>query len=371
MDNTISHSTSPSLSIADEALSREFHFFLSKPFNDKRKEGFYTSMSTMMNAGLNLKTALEIVIEEEKNVNLRTILAQLLQQMIQGKSLVTGMDTIPGITPYETKSVEIGEETGKLPEVFEQLANYYHDKVELKRKVTGAISYPVLILTMAIGMVAAMTIFLVPLYKQMYSQFGGELPAITKMLILVSDVVNEHWLGTCLALLCTVVFIRFAWKSDTVKELCQGLLIRIPVIGKLIQKVELSKFTRSISLLVSSGKPLVDSLNLTSGMTGFIPLAKSLKDAGIAVTKGSPLYQTLKNDKVFDKRITSYVRVGEEVGRLGSMFLTLSNMYQKEVNHQLTILTRMMEPALMLIVGAIVGFVVIALYLPMIGMGVQ
>ncbi len=342
---------------------------LFKVLTEKRKGAMYTSLSTMMLAGLTLKYAFEVLIEEEKNTRLKETFQQLLQQVIGGKSLAEAFSTLPDITIYETKSIELGEATGKLAKVLGQLAKYYQGRMELKRKVSGAAAYPALILCMTTGVVAGMLIFVVPMYEGMYRQFGQELPSVTNMLVKLSNFLNTHMTITMLGLLGLIILLRSIWAIPSYKGYIQKVMLVLPLIGKLKKKLELGKFMHSLSLLSGSGKPLVESLELTSQMTDFIPLSNRISEAAIEVTRGHALHKSLEDRSVFDQRLVSYVRVGEESGKLTSMFETLTRIYEDEVDHQLTITTRLMEPIMMLMVGCVVGFVVIALYLPMIQLG--
>lgn len=329
----------------------------------------YTGLSTMMLAGLTLKYAFEVLIEEEKNARLKAIFQQLLQEVIAGKSLAEAFSETPDVSIYEIKSIELGEATGKLAEVLGQLAKYYQGRMELKRKVSGAVAYPALILCMTTAVVAGMLVFVVPMYEGMYRQFGQELPSVTHMLVNLSNFLNTHMTVTLLGMASLVILLKSIWSVKSYRGYIQQGMLVLPLIGKLKKKLELGKFMHSLSLLSGAGKPLVESLELTSQMTDFLPLSRKISDAANEVTRGHALHQSLSNRSVFDQRLMSYVRVGEESGKLTEMFQTLSRIYEEEVDHQLTITMRLMEPLMMLMVGCVVGFVVIALYLPMIQLG--
>jgi type IV pilus assembly protein PilC len=334
-------------------------------FSDRSKESFYLELSTLFSAGLDIKSSLELVIQERADKNERKLIESVLRSLIQGDSLSEALERTNQFTPYEYFSVKIGEESGKLALVLSQLYLYFFSKLKQKRKVISALSYPFIILITAIAAVAFMLTFVVPMFKDIFKRFGGELPALTKWIISLSDGLSQNfYLFLILIIIFSGLFIyvkRFPWFIKNYAF----FLLRIPIIGKLISSMHLSIFCSSMSLLLGAKVPLVSTLGLIQKMIPFYPIQNSLSKIESDILLGLTLHESMSKHSIYDKRMLVLIKVGEEVNKLDYFFSQLNQKFDQDIDHQTSLLSTFFEPFIIIFLGVIVAFILIAMYLPM------
>jgi type IV pilus assembly protein PilC len=336
---------------------------------DKIKEGFYIELNALLAAGVDIRTALELIGGEQRKKKYKSIFLTILQSVTGGVTLSAALKKQGPFTPYEYYSVQIGEETGKLVIVLGELATFYKKKIDQKRQIIGALTYPVLVLVVAGFAVAFMMTYVVPMFADVLKRFGGDLPLITKMVLRLSVVIRKFSLVFFLFLFGIGTLTVSQWNKKWLRQAGSSLLLRIPVIGEIVRKIYLSRFANTMSLLIGSRIPLIQSIQLVRQMLRFYPVQESLKAVEEDVLAGLPLYKSLALHSVYPKKMISLVKVGEEVNQLDLFFGKISSQYASEVEYQTTLLSKFIEPLIIIVLGLVVGTILIAMYLPLFKLG--
>lgn len=345
-------------------LQREITLF-DTTFSNRVKEDFYTELSVLLNAGINLKQALELVHDSQRKQGNKEVLGAISDAIVSGKSLSDALRVHKRFTDYEYYSVRIGEETGSLPQVAEQLGGFFARKNEQRRNLISALTYPVIILATAILVVVFMLSFVVPMFQDIFRQQNVELPAITKFIVACSEFVKEY--GPVLVLVVVgLLFSRVLLnKKQWFRKFRDGLVLKIPFMGSFVKTVYLSQFTQAVSLLTASKVPVVNSIQLVGQMVNFYPLQQALEQVERDILKGAPLSRSLGNQKLFDDKMVALVKVAEETNRNEFIFERLNVQYNTQVQQRSKQMSTIMEPLIIVFVGLFVGVILIAMYLPM------
>ncbi len=345
-------------------LKKEIVVF-KKPFSNKVKEDFYTELSVLLNAGVNLKDALELLHTSIKKEQHKAVVNALINDVVAGKSFSEAMEVQNPFTNYEYFSVKIGEETGTLAEITKQLGAFFARKNEQRRHLISALTYPIIILSTAVLVVVFMLRYVVPMFEDIFKQQGVELPGITKFIIKLSGLMHSYgWL--LLILFIAIPFIRVTMKNNMVyKQWKDKIMGRLPFIGQFLKTVYLSQFTQAVALLTASKVPIVHSIQLVKQMINYHPLQWALDKVEHQLLLGSPLSTALKEHKLFDAKMVALVKVAEETNQTEFMFQRLNDQYNDQVQRRSKLLSTVMEPIIILFVGIFVGIILIAMYLPM------
>jgi type IV pilus assembly protein PilC len=345
-------------------LQKEITFF-GNSFSNKIKEDFYTELSVLLKAGITLKDALELIRDALKKKAHQEKLNVISNDIVSGLSLSEAIMTQKEFTDYEYYSLKIGEETGTLVEVSEQLGGFFARKNEQRRNLVSALTYPIIILSTALMVVVFMLQYVVPMFQDIFEQQKVELPAITKFIIYVSEFMKQYsWL--LLLLLLALVFSRaFFNKKLWFKKLKDRFILKLPFIGDFTKTVYLSQFTQAVSLLTASKVPVVNSIQLVKQMIDFYPLQNALTEVEQDILKGKSLSKSLKPHKLFDAKMIALVKVAEETNQNEFIFKRLNSQYNTQVQQRSKLLSTIMEPIIIMIVGFLVGVILIAMYLPM------
>lgn len=347
----------------NEILNKDIQ--LSKRFTNKKKQALYNDLYLLLNAGLDIKRVLELVVEEQRNPKDKKILSDVYNNVLRGESISESLSRNKDFSEYEVYSIKIGEEAGQLSKVLSHLRDYYSKKIEQKRLVTSALSYPVIVLFIAISAVAFMIGFVVPKFTATYQSFNAELPPITQFLIDFSnnfDLISMYFLGV---LFLMIIIIYLGRNKSWFKEIKAKILLSIPFIGELIKLSKLTQFCQSMELLTSAKTPLIDSLDLTKRMLDFYPIQKALTDAKTDILNGQSLNKSLAKHSFFPSRMNYLLGVGEEVNKLEEIFIQLGTLYGDELGHKSKVIGTVLEPVLLVFIAILVGFIVVALYMPM------
>ncbi len=351
-------------STTSSILDKEIVVF-KKPFSNKIKEDFYTELSVLLKAGINLKQALELIKNSQKNKKTVTVLCTVLDCIIAGKNLSESVKDLKDFSSYEYYSLKIGEETGTLDKIVEQLGEFYSRKNEQRKHLINALTYPGIILSTAILVVIFMLQFVVPMFEDIFKQQNVELPAITVFVVNTSGFIKTYgWL--ILVFLLTIILSRaFLNQKNWYKKAKDLFITKIPFVGSFVKTVYLSQFTQAIALLAASKVPIVNSINLVKQMIDFYPLNTALRSVEQQLLKGDSLSESLGKHKLFDAKMIALVKVAEETNQTEFMFERLNNQYNSKVQQRSKLLSTIMEPIIILFVGLFVGFILIAMYLPM------
>jgi type IV pilus assembly protein PilC len=336
---------------------------------DKIKESFYLELSVLLAAGVDIRGALDIIQTEQPKKKYRLHFSDLSKQIVGGATLSAAMQSGGLFTPYEFFSVRIGEETGKLVMVLAELAVYYKKRIDQRRQIIGALTYPLLVLTVAGFAVGFMLTYVVPMFADVLKRFGGDLPYITRLVMHLSGSFRR-FTGLFIVLLTAAVTIAVSQRKKIwYRRYSAQLLLRIPLVGELISKTYLSRFSTTMALLIGSRIPMLQALELIKKMIGFYPIEHSLDAVAAAVMSGRSLHDSLSNHKIYPKKMISLIKVGEEVNQLDLFFSKVAAQYSSEVEHRTNILSKFLEPLIIVGLGLVVGVILIAMYLPLFKLG--
>ena len=334
-------------------------------FGDKKKERFYLDLRVLLVAGVDLKSAIEIIIEEQQKDKEKVIFEAIYNDIIKGKPLADALKNTGKFSDYEYYSIKIGEETNRLNQVLEELMKYYADQSEIKKQVISVMTYPLFVFGITIGLVYFMMTSVVPMFADVFKQFGGDLPPLTKKIVYISNNFPFYVLVFSLSVTALIVLVHTQKNQEWFRKSVSSIALRIPKVGQLIKLVYLARFTQSMQLLLSSKTPLVRSLDLTSKMIKFYPLQMAIIQMAEDIKVGKSLHSGMAQFKIFPNRMLSLIKVGEEVNQLEMILQKLSDQYQEDLKHQTKLIGKLMEPIIILIIGGIVGVILVAMYMPM------
>lgn len=348
----------------DSLLKKEITF-LGSSFSSKLKEDYYTELNILLKAGIALREALELLKKAQKKKSNEEILTTIVTDLEAGNSFSEAIKKHKSFTEYEYYSLKIGEETGTLAKVCEQLGGFFGRKNEQRRNLTSALTYPVIILSTAVLVVVFMLQFVVPMFQDIFTQQKVELPAITKIIIDFSEFI-KNYNGLLVLLLISFFFTNlFLKKNRKYKRIKDTLVLKIPYVGKFVKAVYLSQFTQAVTLLTSSKVPVVNSIQLVKQMILFYPIQEALASVEEQLLKGDSLSESLAKHKLFDDKMIAMVKVAEETNQTEFIFERLNTQYNTQVSQQSKTLSTVMEPLIIVFVGFFVGIILVAMYLPM------
>jgi type IV pilus assembly protein PilC len=334
-------------------------------FNSRRKEGFYGELSILLKAGLQLREALELVASNQKKEKVKLFLEGMVQELDSGLSFSEVLQQRKEFTEYEYYSVEIGEESGNLGAILQELAIFFSQKNEQRRNLVNALTYPLIIFCTAILVVVFMLRMVVPMFKDIFEQNEVELPAITRYIIGISNFIEDYGLLFLLVLTIFIVLRKPLMQKEVFKRKWDYLMLKIPYLGNFIRLVYLAHFTQAVALLTSSKVPMLNSVQMVKKMLPFFPLKDALDTMEARILKGVSLHQSLQGNQVFDHKIVSLVKVAEETNQTEYIFKKLNQQYAMEVQQKSKMLSTVMEPFIIIVIGIFVGVILVSMYLPM------
>lgn len=341
-------------------------FSMGARVNDKDLVVFTRQFATMIGAGLPLVQALEILSKQTENKGFANIIGEVKNDVEGGSTFADALRKYPRVySDLYTNMVAAGEAGGILDTILVRLATYIEKAQSLKRKVKGAMVYPSVVITVAILCIVIIMVFVVPTFSKMFKQLGGDLPAPTQLVITMSQfLAGTGGLVLLASVIAFIVFIIQFRRTETGKKVIDRILLRLPIVGILLRKVAVAKFTRTLGTLISSGVPILDGLNITARTAGNKVVEKSVLEVRQGVSEGQTIAEPLSNSKVFPPMVTQMIAVGESTGALDNMLDKIADFYDDEVDIAVANLTSMIEPILMVFLGGTVGFIVVAMYLP-------
>jgi type IV pilus assembly protein PilC len=324
--------------------------------------------ATMINAGLSLLRSLTILAEQTENKELGRILGEVAKDVEVGTSLSAAFAKHPQVfPPLMVNMCRAGEIGGFLDAVLLQIAENYEAEVKLRGKIKSAMTYPVVVFVIAILAVIGMLLFIVPVFAHMFDDLGGTLPAPTRVLVFLSNAMKF------LAPIGAVGLVAFAftWRkvkhTSRVQNFVDPLKLKLPVFGKLFQKIALARFSRNLGTMMKSGVPILQSLDIVADTTGNIVLGRAVREVQESVRSGESLAAPLANHSVFPAMVVQMMSVGEDTGALDSMLHKIAEFYDQEVEATTEALTSLIEPLMIAVLGGIIGSMIIALYMPIFG----
>jgi type IV pilus assembly protein PilC len=327
---------------------------------------FTRQFATMIDAGLPLVQALEILSQQTENRFFGKIIGEIKGDIEGGSTYADALKKHPKIFDnLYINMVAAGETGGILDTILNRLCQYIEKAMKLKKKIKGAMIYPSTIVTVAVAVIAVIVIFVVPIFAKMFAQLGGVLPLPTRMIIGLSDFLGGIGglmiLGTIIAF---VVGIKQARKSEKGLKVTDSIMLKLPIFGLLLRKVAVAKFTRTLGTLISSGVPLLEGLDITAKTAGNKVVELAVYDIKQSVSEGSTLAEPLVKTATFPPMVNQMIAVGEQTGALDNMLGKIADFYDEEVDNTVNNLTALMEPFIMVFLGGAIGFIVVAMYLP-------
>lgn len=334
-------------------------------FSDKKKERFYSELCILFSAGVDIRSALELIEEEQTKEKDKILFATIKESIIAGAGLSKAVEQTGMFSPYEYYSIQIGEESGSLTKVLQELSYFYSKKIQQKRQLISALSYPAVVFSASFGAIFFMMKFVVPMFADVFKRFKGELPYFTRLIIRLSDAFSNYSLCLFVGITIIVVFLYSKRRTVWFRKLSADVLLRTPIMKDMISKIYLARFCQSMNLLISAKTPLVTAIDLVKKMVGFYPIEVSLETIQEDILKGQPLHLSLSKFKIYNRRMISLIRVAEEVNQLDAMFARLAKQYSDEVEHQTSILGSLIEPIMIIFLGLLVAIILVAMYLPL------
>ena len=332
---------------------------------DKEMAIFTRQFSTMIDAGLPLVQCLNILAEQSESKNLRDVTARVARSVEQGSTLADSLRRHPrAFDDLFTNMVEVGESGGILDIVFQRLASYIEKAAALKRKVKGAMIYPASIIGVAFLVVIFMLTFVIPTFTKMFKDLGADLPLPTQVVVWLSEFVRTYILLIIAAVFGCVFALRAYYRTEKGQATIDALLLKVPVMGTLIRKVAVARFTRTLGTLVSSGVPILEGLRITARTAGNKVVEKAVLQCRAAVTAGKTLAEPLKASGVFPPMVIQMISVGEQTGALDAMLSNIADFYDDEVDTAVSSMTALLEPIMIVVLGVLIGGLVVAMYLP-------
>ncbi len=326
---------------------------------------FTRQFSTMIDAGLPLVQGLNILAEQNPNPTFKNILRQLTKDVEGGSTLAEAMKKHPKV--FDNLFVNLiaaGEIGGILDTILQRLATFIEKAEELKSRIKGALTYPIVVLAIAFIVIAVILIFVIPVFQDMFASFGSALPVPTQIVVNMSDFLkgNIHWV--ILAIIAFVFAFKQYASTKGGRKTIDTWSLKLPVFGDLLKKTAVARFTRTLGTMMSSGVPILDSLEIVAKTAGNVVLEEIIYDVRGSIAEGQTIAEPLSENDIFPGMVIQMISVGEATGALDTMLGKIADFYDKEVDTAVDALTSMLEPLLMLFLGGAIGGLVVAMYLP-------
>jgi type IV pilus assembly protein PilC len=355
------------LEIADKHSSREIELPGQKRVNASELAVFARQLATMITSGMSILRALYVLEWQTENKFLKETIVAVRKDVEAGLSLSDSLARHPKVfSPLFVAMAQAGEAGGVLEDALMRVADQLEKDASLRRQIKSAMVYPILVIVFAVGVMMALVAFLVPVFEGVFKQFGGELPSITKVSVFLSHAVTGYWwLIFLLAAGTTVSFMK--WKTSSWgRPQWDHFRLRIPMkIGAIVQQVAVARWSRTLSSLTSAGVPLLLALDITGRTGGNVAVEEAMEGVIASVKRGGTIAAPLAQAPIFPVMVTHMVGVGEETGALDTMLDKVAEFYEDQVEASVKALTSILEPIMIIVIGGIVGFIVISMYLPL------
>lgn len=353
------------ISAANAGMRREIKIGLPKKIKLKDLAVFSRQFATMLNSGLSMIRGLTILAEQTESDELRKVLRQVKNDIESGASLSDAMEKHPKAFPaLMVNMTKAGEAGGFLDQTMMQIAEAFEADVKLRGKIKAAMTYPTVVFIMAMLMCTAMLIFIVPVFEKMFANLGGELPLPTQILVFLSGALKTTGPFILVGMIGMWVWWRKNSHTPRVRRIIDPLKLRLPVFGALFQKIALARFSRNFGTLLASGVPILQSLDIVSETTGSVVITRAAKEVQESVRQGDSIAKPLSEHEVFPPMVVQMIAVGEDTGAMDEMLHKIAEFYDQEVEATTEALTALIEPLMIAFLGAVVGSMIVALYMP-------
>ena len=331
---------------------------------------FTRQFATMIDAGLPIVQGLDILSQQSDNKAFRNIIRTIKQDVESGFTLADALRKHPKVfDDLYVNMVAAGEIGGVLNTILNRIAMFIEKSARLKSKVKGAMIYPCTIVGVAAAVVTVLLLYVIPVFAELYGGMGKALPAPTQITINISNFFRAYFIYMVFVLAGIVVAMKMYYKTEQGRMVIDGLLLKLPVMGDLIRKVAVARFSQNMSILLSSGVPILDGLAITAKTAGNKVVEKAIMTARISISQGRTVAEPLTESKIFPPMVCQMVAIGENTGALDAMLKKVADFYEEEVDNAVANLTALMEPMIMVFLGIILGGLVISMYLPIFQLG--
>jgi type IV pilus assembly protein PilC len=342
---------------------------------------FTRQLSTLQDAGLPILRSLQILEQQQKPCKLKTVLGDVAADVEGGATLSEAMAKHPkAFNRLYTNMVAAGEAGGVLDVILQRLADFMESGEKLKRKVKGAMIYPIAVISFAVGIVTGIMIFVVPRFKEIFADFDTKLPDVTLVLLAFSDFVvgkkeladgtridvMPGWIIICISPIAVMMLLKLIRQSKSGKYAVDVISLKIPIMGQILGKTAIARFTRTLGTLIAAGVPILEAITITKETSGNAVFANALGMVHDSIREGESFANPLRASKVVDGLVVNMIDVGEETGELDKMLYKVADNYDDEVNTLVEGLVSLLEPVIVIVLGGIVGFIVMALFMPLV-----
>ena len=326
---------------------------------------FTRLFATMVGAGLPIVQSLDVLVRQTGNDALRRVIQAMIADVESGSTLAGAMSRHPGVfTDLSVDMVAAGETGGALDTILLRLADYLEKNEVLARKVRSALIYPAMIVVAAVPAVVVMLLFVVPTFEEMFASAGVPLPLPTRVVIGASEVVRGWWWVLLGVLLASAVAVRYVWGTSGGRLAADRLILRVPVAGSVVRKAAVSRFTRTLGTLVASGVPILEGLEVTAKTAGNRVVHDAVMESRASIAAGDTISGPLAASGVFPPVVVRMIHVGEQTGALDEMLARVADFHDQEVDTAVAALLSAVEPAMVIVLGLVVGGMIVSLYLP-------
>jgi type IV pilus assembly protein PilC len=343
----------------------EYFAFLQPKVKEKDVVIFARIFSTMINAGLPLIQCLDLLAMQEQNKTFAKVIRATKEDIEGGSTLTDALKKYPDIfDELFVNLVSAGESGGILDVILSRLSNYMEKAMKLKSKVKGAMTYPISVLVISIAVVSLLLLKVIPVFQKMFEGMGGALPAPTQFLVNASQFTQHYFLYMVIAVVVIFYAVKRFYRTEKGRIWIDGWILKSPVFGPLLRKVAVSKFTRTMSTMMSSGVPILEALIIVSKTAGNKIIEDALLKTRKSISEGKTIAEPLAESNVFPPMVVQMIAVGEATGALDAMLSKIADFYDDEVDAAVDAMTALLEPFMMVFLGGVVGGMIIAMYLP-------
>jgi type IV pilus assembly protein PilC len=326
---------------------------------------FARQFSTMIDAGLPIIQCLDILYSQQANPTLKKMLKEIKESVEGGATLAEALKTFPKqFDDLFVNMIAAGEAGGILDAILRRLAAYMEKAAKLKAQVKGAMTYPIVTLIIAILVLSVILVFVIPVFEEMFADFGGELPTPTKIVVAMSDMVKSKILFIIVGIVLFIFSFKKFYATDKGHDLVDDLLLKLPVFGALLRKVAVSKFTRTMGTMLASGVAILEALDIVAKTAGNRTVEKAIYSVRTGIAEGRTMADPLNESGVFPPMVCQMIGVGESTGALDAMLEKIADFYDEEVDQAVENLTALIEPFMLVFLGVTIGGLVVAMYLP-------
>lgn len=346
----------------------KLNFSIGSGLTDKDLVVFTRQFGTMINAGLPLIQCLDILSTQSENKVLRETVGDVKNSVEAGSTFSDALKKHPKVfDDLYVNMIHAGEVGGLLDTILTRLAKHIEKAMKLKGQIKSAMVYPSAIVGVAVIVISVLMVWVIPIFAKMFAEMSGGkigLPGPTQLVIDISNFFQSYWYFMGGALIGTIYAIKRYYGTVNGRVVIDRLLLKVPVVGDLIRKASVAKFTRTLGTLITSGVPLLEGLSICAKTSGNKVIEEALMNARVSISGGKTISEPLAKGNVFPKMVTHMIAVGESTGALDAMLGKIADFYEDEVDQAVAALTSLLEPIMMVVLGTIIGFIVIAMYLP-------